>query len=323
MWDFNIGKAVGAMLKTAPFIVFRMLVYLGIAVGYVLAVGIGAGIGYGVFSIGDSPGTGAFWGGLIGFGAVSAVLYWAREYLLYLVKAGHIAVLVEHMDGRELPGGKGQITYAQAIVKERFTEMSVLFGFDRLIMGILRRINRMVMSLANFLPIPGLQDLARWVNKILNVSLTYLDEIILAYNFRTKAENPWASGQAALILYVQNYKVMLKNAVFLLLLMYAATFVIFLICLAPAAAILAVFPGSLGGWSFIMALVFAWCFKLALIEPLAVAALMDVYFETIEGQTPNAEWDEKLTAASDKFRELKDKAAAALAPEPEAPPMSV
>ncbi len=317
MWDFKMGQALGAMMKTAPFVIFRMVIYVGVALAYVLAVGVGAGIGYGLFSIGDSPGAGAFWGGLFGFGVVSAALFWAREYLLYLVKAGHVAVLVEHFDGKALPGGRGQIEHAHAVVKERFVETSVLFGVDRLIKGLLRALNRMVMSVATLLPIPGLRELAGFVNKILNVSLTYTDEIILAYNIRTRSENPWASSKDALILYAQNYKVIAKNAVFLLLFMYAVSLLIFLLILAPVGALMALFPGSVGGWSFLIALIFAWALKTALLEPLAIAALMQVYFKAIAGQQPNPEWDEKLTAASDKFRKLKDKAAAYLAPKPQ------
>ncbi len=309
-----MGQALGAMIKTAPFIVLRIVVYVGSAIAYVLAVGVGTGIGYGIGSIGAEPGGGAFWGGLFGFGIVSGVLYWAREYLLYLVKAGHVAVLVEHLDGKALPGGRSQIEHAQAVVKERFAEASVLFGVDRLIKGILRMMNRMIMRVATFLPIPGLRGIAGFVNKILNVSLTYTDEIILAYNIRTRSENPWASSKDALILYAQNYKVMAKNAFFLLLFMYAISFVIFLIFLAPVGALMALFPESVGGGSFIIALIFAWALKAALLEPLAIAALMQVYFKTIEGQVPNPEWDQKLTAASKKFREMKDKAAAHFSP---------
>ena len=43
MWDFSIARALGLMLKTMPFIVFRVLVYAGIAVAYVL-VSIGAAV---------------------------------------------------------------------------------------------------------------------------------------------------------------------------------------------------------------------------------------------------------------------------------------
>lgn len=85
------------MGRTLPFTVLRMAVYFGVAVAYVLITGIGAGIGWGIGGFGDEgfrAGT-TFWGGVIGFGAVGAVMYFLREYILYIVKAGHIAVLVE------------------------------------------------------------------------------------------------------------------------------------------------------------------------------------------------------------------------------------
>src|SRR5690606_11877816 len=93
MWDFNFSQALKLMLKTSPFILLRMAIYFGITLAYLIATGIGAGIGYGVTAFGDKPGSGALWGAFIGFGGISGLLYWAREYILYLVKAAHIAVL--------------------------------------------------------------------------------------------------------------------------------------------------------------------------------------------------------------------------------------
>lgn len=69
-------------------------------------------------------------------------------------------------------------------------------------------------------------------------------------------------------------------------------------------------PGQLAGWAFVLAIVFAWAFKAAFIEPFAIACLMQVYFKTIEGQVPDPAWDARLAEASSKFRELKDKALA-------------
>src|SRR5690554_289495 len=308
MWDFSLVNAVKLMGRTFPFIVLRLLVYVGIALAYILITGMGAGIGYGVTSFDDGGGGGAFLGGLIGFAIISGILYWAREYLLYLVKAGHIAVLVELLQGRELPSGRGQIEHGQQVVKERFKEASVLFAVDQLIKGILRMLNRMVMSISRMIPIPALEQLAGIINRIINTSLTYVDEVMLAYNIKTGSDNPWQSSKDALILYAQNYKVMLKNAVFLMLFMYLSAFVIFLLILAPVAAIAALFPGSVGFWTFLSAAVLAWSLKAALLEPLAVTAMVEVYFKTIEGQEPNPEWDAKLSKASDKFRELSKKA---------------
>lgn len=310
MWDFSLSQAIGAMQKTMPFILFRMAIYFGITIAYILATGMGAAIGYGLTAFGKDPGSGAGLGGLFGFGAVSGLLYWAREYLLYMVKAGHIAVLVEILDGRPLPDNQGQIAYAQGIIKQRFKETSMLFGLDQLIKGILHAANRLILGLTSWLPIPGLQNLVSLVNKVLDMSLTYVDEVIIAYNLRTRSENSWQSSKDALILYAQNYQVLLKNAVFLMLFMYGLAFLVFLVFLAPIGALMGMFPGQVGGWSFIIALVLAWSVKAALLEPIAIHALMQVYFKVIEGQTPNPEWDAKLESVSSHFRELKQKAAA-------------
>ena len=106
MWDFSFGRAVGMVMQTLPFIVLRIVVYAGIALAYVLTVGVGGALGWGFGHVGtspDAPAGGAFWGGAIGFGLASAALYFAREYILYLVKAAHIAVLVEVYDGKSDP----------------------------------------------------------------------------------------------------------------------------------------------------------------------------------------------------------------------------
>ncbi|MFQ5652708.1 MAG: hypothetical protein ACE5IY_22470, partial [bacterium] len=199
-------------------------------------------------------------------------------------------------------------------VRERFAEASLLFGLDRLIKGILRAVNRAFFTIAAFLPIPGLEGLVGLFNKVINLSLTYTDEIIIAHNFRTRSENPWASSKDAIILYAQNYKTMLKNAFFLMLIMYALTFVVFLFILGPVGALFSLFPGKVGFWSFALAVIFAWSLKAALLEPFAVAAMMQVYFETTAEQVPDPEWDEKLSAVSNKFKELKDKALGTPAP---------
>ena len=98
--------------------------------------------------------------------------------------------------------------------------------------------------------------------------------------------------------------------------MISASQTAFLVMLAPAAAILYAMPGELAGWSFAFAIVMAWALKAALIEPFAIAALMQVYFRAIEGQTPDPDWDRKLTDASRHFRELKDRAASAFGGRP-------
>ena len=312
MWDFSLLQAFGLMLRTAPFIVLRMAVYFGIAVGIMLATGVGAGIGWGIGAFGepDFQATTTAYGGVFGLGAAGAVLYFVREYILYMVKAGHIAVLVELVEGRDIPGGKGQIEYARRQVQERFATSTVLFGLDQLIKGILRAFNRAFFSIATLLPIPGAAGAMKFLNTIIALSLTYLDEVILAYLMKTRTDNPWAGGRTALILYAQNYTKFLKNAVWLAIIIWAATLVVFLVVLGPVALLVGLFPGTAGPLTLIVALVFAWGIKQALIEPIGMTALMQVYFKVTEGQVANPEWEAKLEKVSSKFRELKGKATA-------------
>lgn len=312
MWDFSVSRSLGLMAKTMPFIVFRIVVYAGIAIAYVLVTGVGAGVGWGIGAFGDDDfrAGSIFWGGAIGFGLTAGVLYFLREYILYVVKAGHIAVLVKLLDNEPVPDGQNQITYAASVVKARFVETNVLFAVDQLIKGVLGAIIGLVQGIASFLPIPGLQGIVGVVRAFLRIAIGFVDEVILAYAIRTNTTNPWASAQTALVLYAQNYPTMLKNAAWLTVITYGLAFVVFLVMLAPAALVVYLIPGGWSAGGFIFALIFAWAVKAALIEPFAIACLMQVYFKTIAGQTPDPEWDQRIGSVSRKFNELKEKAAA-------------
>ena len=306
--DFKIGEVLGLMARTMPFLIFRFLIYFAITFAYILMTGIGAGIGYGIGAIGGSGAGGSVIGGIAGFSIMSVIAYLLREYLLYMVKAGHIAVLVELMEGKEIPGGRGQIDHAQRVVRERFTESSVLFAVDQLIKVVLRAFNRVFFSIANFIPIPGVQWIVKFLNTVINLSLTYLDEVILAYNIRTRASNPWRSSGDAVILYAQNYKAFLKNAFFLAFFIWGLTFLVFFLILGPMFLIVQFIPAIAGPFTLILAGVLAWGIKQAVIEPIGMTALMQVFFKVTEGQQPNPQWQAKLEGVSNRFGKFKEKA---------------
>ncbi|MEL7525669.1 MAG: hypothetical protein AAFN16_07870 [Pseudomonadota bacterium] len=310
MWDFDFSRAVGLMVRTFPYLIFRVIVYGGIAVAYVVVTGFGAGVGYGLGWFGgpDSQAGFAFWGGLVGFGLTATVIYLLREYLLYTVKAGHIAVLVELMDGKELPDGQGQVAYGASVVKERFVQSSALFGLDQLIKGVIRAISGFVEGIASVLPIPGLNGLVSLFRAFMKVAVGFVDEVILAHAIRTRSDNAWASAREALVLYGQNYQAMLKNAAFIALFTYIIAILVFLFMLAPAAGLVYLMPGSWSAGGLVFAIIFAWAVKAAVLEPLAITLMMQVFFKVTDGQTPNPEWDAKLSQMSDKFVEIKDKA---------------
>ena len=310
MWDFSFGRGIGLMVQTLPFVLLRMAVYFGAALAYVLVTGTGASIGWGVGALGDDGfrASATFFGGVTGFGIVLIVMYWLREYILYMVKAGHIAVMVELIDGRPMPEGRSQIGHAQAMVRQRFAEASTLFAVDQLIKGVLRAITGMVRGLFTLLPIPGARQLVTILRAFLRVAVGFIDEVILAYGLRTRATDPWESARTALVLYAQNYKPMLKNAAWITFFVYGLMVLLFLVKLAPAALITNLYPASMSAMGVVIAFILAWSVKQAVLEPLAVACLLQAYFRTIEGQQPNPEWDAKLQDMSGSFTKLKDRA---------------
>lgn len=312
MWDFSLGQSMSLLMRTLPFILLRCAVYFGITLGYILMTGIGAGIGYGIGGLGSEgfQATAALWGGIAGFGLTGGILYFLREYILYTVKAGHIAVMVQLLDEGQLPAGRSQIEYASKIVKSRFTQTNVLFAMDLLIKGVVNAITGLVQGISGFLPIPGLNQLMGVVKAFLRIAVGLIDEVILAYIIRTNSQNPWLSSRSALVLYGQNATAMLKNAAWLTVIIYGVSFIVFLVMLAPAAALVYFMPGAWSAASVVFALLFAWAIKAALIEPFAIACLLQAYFHVTAGQTPNPEWEARLDQVSNKFKELKDKASA-------------
>ncbi len=146
------------------------------------------------------------------------------------------------------------------------------------------------------------------VRAYLKLAVGLVDEVILAHGLRTRAENPYASAKEALVLYGQNAKPMLINAAWLTLFTWGLSLVVFLLMLAPAAAIVYVMPSAWSAGGMVFAILFAWAVKVAVIEPFAIACLLQAFFKVTEGQTPNPEWEAKLDSASKKFKTLGERA---------------
>src|SRR5690625_1614680 len=134
MWDFNMRSAMTIMVRTLPFIILRCLVYFAITLAYILMTGIGTGVGWGIGGFGSANFQAAttVWGGIAGFSITGIVMLFMREYILYMVKAGHIAVMVKLIDGEPMPEGRSQISYAQKEVQGRFMQANILFALDQI-----------------------------------------------------------------------------------------------------------------------------------------------------------------------------------------------
>lgn len=302
----GLMTAVGLLIKTAPYVLAR----LGILVGFTIATIIWFGVIVAISSLfGDAGGGVGVFALIIGFGVPFGLFQWARKYVLYILKAGHIAVLTELIVHGKLKDETNQVKYGKDIVTARFGEVNVMFVLDSLIGGVVKSFNRTLNWIADLLPIPGLESIVGVAGKIVDKATTYIDETIFSYNLARGDENVWRSSQEGLVYYAQNWKPVLKTAVYALLLQYALNVVLFICCLGPAYLVGAIMP-SIGGWAVVFAVLFALNISSAVLHPLFLTMVALTFHRTVQNQAINPELDKTLGSVSEKFRDLAQRAKA-------------
>ena len=310
MWEFSIFRALGLMVRTWPFVLLRALVYLAIAVALVVAAGAGAWIGTVLADLWMQPNSAfaGLWGGAVGLALGVLVVALLRGRLLYRVTTGHLAVMVEALDRRPLPLGTGQIALGRAIVADRFGDAPALLALDKLVRGVIRTATGLVDGLlVDILPIAVLDRLARATGLHLRLALWLIEGVVLAHATRTRSENAWEAAHDGLVLYTQNARPLITNALWLSLVGWALAGVVALAALSPAATVAAALPEV--PWTApLLAAVLGWAVKAALYDPLALACMLQLHLRLTEGQDPLPEWRGRLTQVSDKFRHLGERA---------------
>lgn len=306
MMDLQIGRAFRIVFQTTPYLIYRAAVYgalCGVVAALLLFLAL---IGY-VFGSGAA---GVMLVIALAGGAFGARML--REYLLYLLRAGHVAVITEIIERGQLPEGVSQTQWGADQVKAYFKEISVLALIDQIIKGVIRILNRTLFNVLNILPVPGMDGAKKVLQKVVDFSVTYIDESILAYTFKTKNDNVFEAAQSGIILYCQAWKGLLKNAVALTVLCYVFTFVSALLFLIPLGVIALMLPET---WAFakfalfLFALFLGFSLKWIVFDPVACTATILTFLRETEDMTPDPDWEARIAAVSERFRDLKQKAA--------------
>ncbi|HEU4580484.1 MAG TPA: FHA domain-containing protein [Polyangiaceae bacterium] len=309
----GIGEAFRLVMQTLPFLLVRFGILCALTVAaivyWILLVG-----GF-VFLSKATPLLGWIW--IVGLLVVGGSIWrFAVRYMLYLIKAAHIAVLTELITTGSIGNGsEGMFAYGKRVVTERFGEVNAMFALDLLIAGIVGAFNRTLNWVASLLPIPGLDSVMGFVNAVLRASTTYIDETIFSYNLARGDENVYRSSKDGLIYYAQNAKEVLKTGLWVVVLDRVLTTAIWIVMLAPGFALSWLLPGNTGGMVMIVgAVLFAGSVRSAFLKPLFLTMVMVKFHAMAKSQPINLEWDQRLGSASNKFEELKQQAAAWVRP---------
>lgn len=307
LWDFSIGRTFGVVARTWPFLVLRLIVFGITGLIFVVMVASGGVLGHELLPLifGDlSAMQSGIFGAMGGVGLGALVVRIVREYTLYMVKAAHIAVIVRLIDHGSLPHGAGQLSYGWRTTRERFVEASLLFGLDQMIKAALAGVRKLFDRIGGWLP--GLGVILSIVGAIVEVAVSYVDEIILAHNIRNPSANPWRTSADAVVLYAQNGRVMLKNAAWLALFLLIGGLAILAVFVGPFALMAEGLPGPNNGYALAAAIVLAIVIMNVILEPIAFCALLQVYDQATAGQTPDPAWEQRLDRATPAFSELRD-----------------
>ncbi len=240
---------------------------------------------------------------LAGTATINSII---NHYIGYLVKAGHVAIISQAVTTGQIP--ENQFAVAKDMVKSRFAASNVYFVVDKLVNGAVNQLQNGLQKVDNlFGNIPGVGAIVSILQLFVKIALGYVDECCLGYTFYKKNDTAFKSAADGVVIYFQNWKVLLKNAAKTTALVILFTFIAWLI---PFLLVGAIFNAlSISSWiAFVIALMIALAVKSAFIDSFMMVEMMSAYMKVAPSTHITFNLYEKLCGLSKKFKELFGKA---------------
>lgn len=299
-------NAFDIMKKTMKFVWLKLGFGAAMTGIVIVLIGLAAGIGAltkssGVFAILLC----------IGIIAFAAVFNFAMNYIGYMLKAGHIAVVAHAVTTGQVPDD--QFEFGKQMVAERFVTTNAYLVVDRLVSGAVRQLQNAVGKVGEFLDfIPGMDKLTSLVQTFIRIALGYVDECCLGYCFVNKEKGAFEASCDGVVIYFQNAKKLLKDAAFTTLIVVVVSFLSWFV---PFLILMPIF--SIFKWNIIIAaficIFIAATIKSAFIDTYVMVKMMVSYMEVAPTTEISFDLYDKLCGLSAKFRELFNKARAGVA----------
>lgn len=285
--------------KTMPFNIAKLLLGLAtVGISTVLLV-ILMGIGW-LFGDGGMGITLLIW-----IAATGVVRFVLMHYAGYLVKAGHVAIICEACTKGRIP--ENQVDVGKAMVAGRFATSNIYFAIDKLVASAVKQIQNVLQEAGNLLDfIPGIDAVVGAGKLFISISLGYIDECCLGYTFYKKEQGAFESAADGVVIYVQNWKRLLKNAAKITITVIVLTAVMIILVFVILGLLFKLF-----GWSpliaFLLACLIAWTLKYAFIDSWILVNMMIAYMDVAPSTQITFDLYNKLCNLSSYFRELFNK----------------
>lgn len=232
------------------------------------------------------------------------------KYISYMIKAAHVAAIGELSVTGTIPQGMTVVQFGKSKVKERFVASNVYFGLDKLVTGAVKQIQNMITKVGNvFGNIEIVQKIVSILNLFVEIVLGYVDEAVLARVFYKKEESAWKASADGVVLYFENWKEILKNAVILVLMIVGFYAIGMGICYAIFMG-LSLFSDLWTILAIIIAFFIIDVFKQSFLDSWITISVVNKYMSITANKQPGFDLYEKGKKWSKKFSELCGKAEA-------------
>ena len=299
----HFGKATSVFLKTLPWVAVRFAVGVAFALLAVIWFGLVLWILFGSIGVSGLIGVALLLLATVVFGGLVTLL---RRYVLYLVTAGHIAVIAHVVDTGEVPDD--QLQFGKQQVADRFVEASALFAVDQVVKTVIKQFNKAVASIGRMADfVPALRQLMGIVTQAIGLAASYIDQAILAHMFLHEEKGTWTAARDGVVLYGKTWKPVLGSTLLIVIGMQglALAFV----------GVLAVVSGALGGfgtiveaavWLVVGGVVAVGYF--GIVSPWIKTVVITTYLVEAEDKVPDSETMDYIADRSSEFSDLVKKA---------------
>jgi len=237
--------------------------------------------------------------------AVGIVRFALMHYFGYLVKAGHVAVIAEACMTGQVP--EDQVTYGKLMVTERFATSNIYFAVDNLVTAAVKQIQKGIGSLGDALDfIPGMNAISGLAQFFVSIALGYVDECCLGWTFLKTEQGAFKSAADGVVIYAQNWKVLLKDAAKTMVKTILLLALIVLIVFIPIGGLFKILNWS-GMLAFLLACLITWVVKFAFMDSYIMIQMMTAYMGVAPDTAITYDLYSKLCGISSKFKELYNK----------------
>ena len=239
---------------------------------------------------------------IIWIGGTRVIRLALMHYVGYMVKAGHIAVIAEAMKTGKIPAN--QVSYGKEMVTQRFATSNIYFAVDKLVTGAVKQIQNNIDKLSNKLDfIPGMEAVAGLAKFFISISLGYIDECCFGWTFYNPQQGAFKSAADGVVIYAQNWKVLLKDAAKTMAKTIGLTIVVALVIFVPVGLLFKLLNWS-GLIAFLLACLIAWVVKFAFMDSYIMCQMMVSYMQVAPNTTITFDLYSNLCRISTKFKEL-------------------